>query len=161
MNYLAIHKLSDLNTVFEDQILLNRNQKDEIEHNMWALSFEKDAFYVINLDNLSHFIEKLLKHYSEIVIKKYPLTPALFYLWLDPQVLQLRFNVLSQTPATALPFACKVNIVKNYSGILQAFLDMNNQFILEGDVIEEVDEFDEDDENDSFVLDVYVKRLNK
>lgn len=156
-----IQKLSDLNEIFQAPVILNQSQEVEIDDNMWVLTCAEKALYTITLKDLAQFFEQLLMHYNGLAATKYPKIPAIFYLWLDPQTLQLRFNILSKTTEAKLPFGCKVKIVQYYLGILQSFLDTNKQFILEGDVIEEVDEFDDEEDQGNFVLDVYVKKLNE
>ena len=155
-----IQQLSNLNVIFDEPIILNQNQSDEIYNNMWVLSFDEKAIHIATQQDLTQFLEKLLAHYKRVVLKNNPTITALFYLWLDPQTLQLRFNILSKTIEADLPFACKVKITHDYSAILQSFLDTNRLFILKGDVIEEVDEFEDEDDTKNFVLDVYVKTLN-
>jgi hypothetical protein len=64
----------------------------------------------------------LLQNRSLQVQSKYPRARATFYLWYDPQSVQLKINILSGEKIT-LPFGCTINIQNSLLPILQTFLD--------------------------------------
>lgn len=125
MSHYHIQKLSDLDFILNDEIMLlgnTNNIDEEIYHNMWIIDIELEFGKQMKLQDLTKFIKNLLHNRSLQVQKKYPGARATFYLWYDPQSVQLKFNILSGEKIT-LPFGCTINIHNSPLSILKTFLD--------------------------------------
>lgn len=168
MSHYCIQKLSDLDFILNDEIMLfgNINSIDEeIYHNMWIIDIEREFCKKIALQDLTMFIKNLLQNRSLQVESKYPGAKATFYLWYDPQSIQFRFNILSGENIT-LPFGCKLNILNSYETILQKFLteaqsEINALSWGNMKILNPGDPAWDDDEDDriDWVQDVYVTTL--
>jgi hypothetical protein len=163
MNYSAIYQHKDLQKIIESPILITGDPlllNEEIEHNMWALTFDESLIETIEASELELFINQLLQKKSEQLSNIDPHLSATFYLWFDAQALQLRFNIISATQSN-LPFGCKLNQLTSSHNILLNFISTACQVAQEGDVIEyfDAEENNEDDNDEEFILDVYVETL--
>ncbi len=168
MSHYSIQKLSDFDFILDDEIMLFGNihsVDEEIYHNMWIIDIEQKFGKNFMLKDLTKIIENLLQNRSEQIQKKYPGIKATFYLWYDPQSVQLKFNILSGQEIQ-LPFGCKINVFNNFLPILKTFLDdihsdshpldwKNFTILNPGDPGWD----DDDDETSNWIQDVYVTTL--
>lgn len=169
MSHHIIQKLTDFNFIFHDEIKLfgNTNSiQEEIYNNMWIIDIGNKFAKKITLQDLTNFLTNLVQNRSQQIQEKYPDLKATFYIWYDPQSVQLRFNIISGEKIRP-PFGCSINILKSPLPILKTFLDNiqkdphplsweNITILNPGDP--GFDDDDDDDDND-WIQDVYVATL--
>jgi hypothetical protein len=156
MNVITISNLGQLNVIFNDVLCLSGKQSEEIYHNMWCVSLEKNLIESVTLEQLKSFVDKLIGN-RELQLKDSNRSRSVvFYMWFDQQALQLRFNII--TDVNSLPFGCKIQLHTTCESILSNFLNTVKDVSQHGDQIEFFNGGDEEGEKE-YVLDVFVKRL--
>lgn len=135
---------------------------------MWAIDLRDELIVNLKIQNLiDRFLSALLNKRTSQLYSIDPKQEAIFYIWFDAQVLQLRFNFISNCHAS-LPFGSKLNILDSYEPILNNFITESRRVMAEGRFVEiyEPDEFPYDDDDDKeiaekFVLDVYMQIIGQ
>ncbi|HLJ31824.1 MAG TPA: hypothetical protein VKU36_05270 [Candidatus Babeliales bacterium] len=161
MNTITISHLNQLNSIFNDLLYLSGDQSEEIYHNMWCISLKGDLIESIRLEQLKHFIDKLVENREQQLKNLNFYKNAIFYMWFDQQALQLRFNIITGD-VKSLPFGCKVQLNTTPESILNNFINTVRDIAQLGDQIEffnSGDWSDEDENEDEYILDVFVKEL--
>ncbi len=161
MNIIGISHLDQLDFIFNDQLYLSGKQEEEIYHNMWCISLERNIIESITLEQLKFFVDKLIKNREQQLKGIYSSKNAIFYIWFDKQALQLRFNII--TEITFLPFGCKLQLLTAPDSILTSFISTIRDIANYGDLIQfndEQDVPDEDENKEQYVLNVFAKKLN-
>lgn len=163
MHYTNIVDIKNLEKIVTSSIFISGDSRflnEEIEHNMWALTFDEFLIQKMQESELEVFISQLLQKKSKQLSNINPNLSAIFYLWFDIQALQLRFNLISKTQSD-LPFRCKLNKLTSPKSILQNFLTTALRIAQEGMAIEYFDakEDDENDNEEKIILDVYIETL--
>lgn len=159
MKYKTISKSEDFEKIIQDSI--RPTHINDLEyHNMWAMGFDNNYIKKIDLGHLEEYISKILENRQK-QLQQLNL-PAIFYLWLDEQALQLRFNILTGTD-TSLPFGSKIHKLNSVTPILKEFLTTAQIIAKDGDEVEffTPSELPDDDDEKEYVLDVYIKEINQ
>lgn len=162
INFITIKNIDNFKQIIESSIFIGCNNMTldrEISTNMWALSISSKILKNISLDNLLEFIKTLLYNRNR-QISQFSCS-AIFYMWFDEMASQLRFNIISDFHKK-LPFSCKLNILDSPTCILKAFLESQKNPVIPWKDLEKItDSSDDIDDEISFVLDVFVVKLNK
>ncbi len=161
MNSITISRFDQLNPIFNDLLCLSGEQSEEIYHNMWCISLEGNLIESITLEQLKHFIDKLIENREQQLKNINFYRNVVFYMWFDQQALQLRFNIITGD-VKSLPFVCKVQLHTTPESILNNFINIVRDVAHFGDQIEffnSEDGPDEDENEEEYILDVFVKKL--
>ncbi len=164
MNHIVITSYQDFNFILSSAIFIANDTtalNEEIENNMWVMSFSDVFIQSIKIDELELFISQLLQRRSEQLSRRNPSLSAIFYFWFDMQASQLRFNIIS-SKYDKLPFGCHLTIVHSPESILQeAITDLTapKEDIIIYDYNFEEDDGTDDEDDDNFTLNVYVERI--
>lgn len=161
MNAITISNLDQFNLILNDLLCLSGKQSEEIYHNMWCISLEGNLTESITLEQLKHFVDKLIENREQQLKDVSFSKSAVFYMWFDQQALQLRFNVITGG-ITSLPFGCKVRLHTMPESILNNFTSTVRDVTRYGDQIEfsnGEDWADENENEEEYILDVFVKEL--
>lgn len=124
MNILRIRKFSDFDKVIKNKITLIGKQElflEEIQENMWCLSFSHTMLKKITQKFLSKFWDRLIQAIREQCHQEHIQIPITVYLWFDELAGQLRFNTLSGRKKD-LPFGCTLRFVNDMQEIFNDFL---------------------------------------
>jgi hypothetical protein len=160
MNSIKISALGQFDPIVADSLCLSGEEAEGMCHNMWCITLEGDLIDNITLEQLKHFVDRLIENREQQVKNINLYKNVLFYMWFDQQALQLRFNVITGD-VNSLPFACKVRLYNAPVPILNNFINTVKEVIRCSDRIEFFNDEDcEDDENvEEYILDVFVKKL--
>ncbi|HLJ31081.1 MAG TPA: hypothetical protein VKU36_01465 [Candidatus Babeliales bacterium] len=161
MDTITIFHIDELNLIFSDTLCLSGEQSEEIDHNMWCISLEGNLIESITVEQLKHFVDKLIENREQQLKDINSSKSAVFYMWFDQQALQLRFNVITGD-IKSLPFSCKVQLNATVEPILNNFIETVKDVVQFGDQIEFFNSQnwdDEDDNEEEYILDVFAKKL--
>jgi hypothetical protein len=106
--------------VIADELFIGASVDDlqkEIQQNMWLLS--KPAGYGESVQDWLDLINRIIENRKQqIAVSRHSM---IFYLWLDEQACQLRFNLINDSHEF-LPFNSNVELVQSFYKIVEAFL---------------------------------------
>ncbi len=153
MNHITLNTLRDFNSVINADLVFTGNVDEEIDANMWAITFDCSLAEYITIVELKKcidaFLEKKREQAAECAI------PIACYIWVDEQAFQLCLNIISGH-TTKLPFGCKINLVEDINPILEKFLTSARVGVIPWEDIIFVDEFSDEDDGQDYTLDVYL-----
>ena len=149
-----------LNEIVDDKIFIGKSLNDlntEISNNMWRIGIERETVETVSISDFIVFFEKVIDNRQQQINSSLSNHGMSFYVWVDHQAGQLRFNLISDLHSK-LPFGCDIEMTTNLETIIEEFL---NSPFLEGISVEENIEDGERMDEGSFVLKVYLKCLSK
>ncbi len=165
MNTITIRQPDDLKELLYEPLCLSGKINEEIEQNAWHIMLADEySLQYVTVQVLESFFEDLIREKERHLGTR----QATLYVWFDGQSLQLCFNILSGV-VIDLPFGCHLREVSLVSNIIHDFLEAFQDpplsydkitFLKPGDEGFDDDAYEEEIER-SFILDVYVKFLNK
>jgi hypothetical protein len=128
--------------------------QEEIANNIWRLHGSPEEIAGFDADKLKRWLDTVIANREQQLLAVDPIRRAIFYVWLDTQVVQLRFNVISNAHER-LPFRRRYNLLLTPDPILHDFLARSNRD--EGWLDEDPDDWEEYLERHGF--DVYAIAL--
>ncbi|GGB65022.1 hypothetical protein GCM10007424_01160 [Flavobacterium suaedae] len=149
----------------EDAVYLTESVdelKEEVSHNCWYISIPKELNSEITVDEISDLIKSIKEKYTK-ELKASGLNIGLwFYLWIDEQAGQLRFNFINSNHKE-LPFGCSIVTTDNIKFIISEYIEFPDKykgFIDFSDLIDIDDDFSDSEYDPSkFVLTVYSEMI--
>ena len=123
MNIKTIDQISDFDEIFASKIFLDAKTHDfekETQQNMWCIALGDKALSWLKKEEILTFLDRVLKKRMDEV-KRYSVKTATFYLWVDEQAVQLRFNIISRG-INQLPFREPILLLQDPEKIVDTFL---------------------------------------
>lgn len=160
LNYIVIHKLSDLKAVLDSSVLITRSMSlkdEEIAKNTWCLSFVDNVLKSLSKEQFEEFVITLIDKKKKQIAQIHDSLPVTFYMWFDEMAAQIRFNILSGHNIQ-LPFGCRVEVVDSIETIWKELKTSHYQDGISWSELEFFED-DSDDDEEIYVLKVYVKSI--
>lgn len=127
--------------------------RKEIDYNCWYITIPEELKSEITLNDISEFIGLIKEEYTK-QLKVSGLNINLwFYLWIDEQAGQLRFNFINSNHKE-LPFRCKIIRTNNMEFIIRKYLDFSDLTDVEKKFLHT------EYESSKFILNVYSEIIN-
>lgn len=160
-----------LSSQLSDPIYLTENTDEVIEeiyHNCWAIGAPSTIIKQIKASDLLAFIQNVKDNHQIKLNNSLLDINLIFYMWLDVQAGQLRFNFINSNH-NKLPFDCKLKYTDNPEEIVNQFLNYNYHDGIPWDELESIETPEElEDANKleneikaDFVLTVYQELIKK
>jgi hypothetical protein len=119
--------LEMLNKIITDEIYVgdpNDDLQREIEVNLWGIGAPRNVIRGLDAEFLLHFLDDVIENREEQVRRSGKGQGMIFYLWLDKQDNQLKFNLVSDRHSE-LPFRARISQLDSPQPIVEAFLRYN------------------------------------
>ncbi len=113
-----------LEAAIKDHLYLGSSAYDlreEIANNMWRFHGSPEETGHHSVDKLKGWLESVIGNREQQLLDQHPVRRAIFYMWVDTQLAQLRFNLISDAH-DPLPFGRRCNILQTPDLILHDFL---------------------------------------
>lgn len=95
--------------------------RDEIYNNMWYFSGSSKDTARFSVVQLKQWLEDVIADRERQLLAYDPVRRAIFYLWVDTQLAQLRFNLISDAHVR-LPFGRRYTILETPESVIEEFL---------------------------------------
>ena len=150
-----------LEDIITDTIYLTESTEElhkEIGQNMWQISIASETAQAITVSEFSQFINQVIQNRKEQLNAWAGNTKLLFYIWLDEQAAQLRFNFINSKHGRP-PFGAKLERVESQDEIIHNFLNYQYLDGIPIDSLRFITEEDDDDIEEEYVLKIYTEEL--
>ena len=120
------HELfKDIEEIKSDRLLITEsvdNVEEEIKHNGWSISISDEIAEECTVDELRKFLNDVKTDRKAQLRKSKMKVGLIYYLWIDEQAGQLRFNFINSNHKK-LPFSSMLTFVEREEDILSNYLN--------------------------------------
>lgn len=99
------------------------NVDEETKHNCWSISLDDDLAKVCTVENLADFLKEVKTDRKKQLRNSNLKVGLIYYLWIDKQVGQLRFNFINSNHKN-LPFKAQVTLVQTEDEVISEYMKL-------------------------------------
>ena len=132
--YKAIEEIKSEKLFITDSV---DNVDEEIKNNCWAISINDEIIKECSVDEMKAFLKDIKADRKEQLSKSNVKVGLIFYLWVDEQAGQLRFNFINSNHSN-LPFAAPQSFTNEEDEILLDYLIRRQTSIKELKIFKEL-----------------------
>ena len=114
----------DIQEIKSDRLFITDsidNLEEEVKNNCWSISMTREIASACEVDEVIEFLREVKADRSEQLKKSEYKVGLIYYLWVDKQAGQLRFNFINSNH-DRLPFGARLAFVDTEHEIISDFL---------------------------------------